>query len=147
MYERLLDRTNKSTNEFIKNYLGTQSYELLMSFEKFLNNNYQLTRMLNFPFGNEYGWGYKYSHKKAHICYVFFESGAFSVQLQLGDKLVSKVKEILPNLLPKTQEYWQSRYPCGDEGGWIEYQILDEMELRDVVELVKVKKKPIFHEL
>ena len=143
MYERLLDKASKPTAEFIKSYLGTQGYELLMSFERFLNENYQLTREMKFPFGNDYGWGYKYSHKKAHICYAFFEAGAFSVQIQLGDKLVSEVKAILPNLLPKTQEYWQSRYPCGDNGGWIEYQILDENELEDVKKLVAIKKKPV----
>jgi hypothetical protein len=143
MHERLLDKTNKPTVEFIESYLGEKSYGLLLSFEKFLSDNYQMAREMKFPFGNEYGWGYKYSHKKAHICYVFFESGAFSVQLQLGDKLVPAIKELLPTLLPKTQEYWETRYPCGDMGGWIEYQVLNEQELEDVIELVKIKKKPV----
>ena len=143
MYERLLEKNEPPTSRFIENYLGEQSYALLTELEKQLSSNYQLSKELKFPFGNNYGWGYKYSHKTSHICYVFFESGAFTVMLQLGDNCVAKVQEALTNLLPKTCDLWQNRYPCGEQGGWVHYRVLSEDEIKDIMELVKIKKKPI----
>lgn len=142
MYERLLDKNNPPTADFIKEFVGIKSYTALAQFEDFLNNNYHLSKEIKFPFGNNYGWGYKYSHKSAHLCYVFFESGSFTVTLQLGDNCVPKIEQILPDLSQKAQELWQNRYPCGKQGGWIHYRVINRDELNDVLAFVRVKKKP-----
>lgn len=101
-----------------------------------------MVRELKYPFGSDYGWGYKYSHKQAHLCYAFFETGAVTVTLQLGDKAVPALEALLPGMLPKTRELWASRYPCGKSGGWVHYRVLDTSELDDVFELIKIKKRP-----
>ncbi len=143
MYERLLDKNDPPTTEFIREYIGEQSYTLLSQFEDFLRKSYDLTKEMKFPFGNSYGWGYKYGHKTSHLCYVFFESQAITVTMQLGDNCVPKIEEILPTLSQKARDLWKSRYPCGVKGGWIHYRILAPDELKDVIEFVKVKKKPV----
>lgn len=143
MYERLLDKNNPPTADYIREYIGKQSYGLLLQYEDFLRNHYHLTREMKFPFGNHYGWGYKYSHKTSHLCYVFFESNAFTVTLQFGDNYVSKIEQILPTLSQKAKELWQNRYPCGAKGGWIHYRVINQSELKDVIEFVQVKKKPV----
>ncbi|WMJ87170.1 DUF3788 domain-containing protein [Anaerocolumna sp. MB42-C2] len=143
MYERLLNKMDTPSPEYIKSYIGINSSSILDQFEDFLNTNYQLTKELKFPFGNNYGWGYKYSHKSSHICYAFFEAGAFTVTIQIGDKSVSEVEEILPSLSAKAQQLWNNRYPCGTQGGWIHYRIVDTNDLNDIIEFVKVKKKPV----
>ncbi len=145
MYERLLDKNNPPTTEFIRAYIGIKSHTVLLQFEDFLSNNYHLSKEMRFPFGNSYGWGYKYSHKSSHLCYVFFESGAFTITLQLGDNCVSKIEQILPNLSQKAKELWQNRYPCGEQGGWIHYRVIDTNELNDIFEFLKIKKKPARH--
>jgi hypothetical protein len=101
MYERLLDKSTSPSEDFIRKYLGTESYHNLLEFEKYLNAHYDLKKEIKFPFGNSYGWGYKYSHKSSHLCYAFFESGAFTITLQLGDPCVSAVNKILPTLSAK----------------------------------------------
>ena len=63
--------------------------------------------------------------------------------LQLGDKCVTKLEQILPTLLPKTLDLWENRYPCGEQGGWVHYRVFSDDELSDVIELVKIKKKPV----
>lgn len=143
MYERLLEKGVPPTDDFIREYLGMESYNNLLRFEKFLDENYVLKKELKFPFGSKYGWGYKYSHKSNHLCYVFFESEAFTVTLQLGDSCVLDVKKILPIISKKANELWESRYPCGTLGGWIHYRVLEMNELKDIFELIKIKKKPI----
>jgi hypothetical protein len=141
MYERLLDKNNPPATDSIREFVG-KSYSLLLQFENFLNNSYQLSKEMKFPFGNNYGWGYKYSHKSNHLCYLFFESGAFTVTLQLGDKCVSGIEKILPGLSQKAKELWQNRYPCGEHGGWIHYRVMSPDELNDVIEFIKIKRKP-----
>jgi len=142
MYERLLDKSAPPDDGLIKEYLGAESYDFLLLFEKFLNDHYDLKKELKFPFGSSYGWGYKYSHKSSHLCYAFFESGAFTVTLQLGDSCVPAVREMLPALSEKANRLWQDRYPCGEQGGWIHYRVIERNDLGDVFELIKAKKKP-----
>jgi len=140
MYERMLDKNTQPTTQDIEIYLGAEAFGLLTEFEARLGGLYQLSKEMKFPFGNNYGWGYKFSRGATHICYAFFEAGAFTVMLQLGGKCVPKVEALLPGLLPATRELWAGRYPCGNEGGgWIHCRVLSERELQDVVELIKTK--------
>lgn len=143
MYERLLNKDIAPTDDSIREYLGTVSYNNLLQFENFLEENYVLKKEMKFPFGKHYGWGYKYSHKSNHLCYAFFESGAFTVTMQLGDSCVPEVEKILSTISEKANDLWRNRYPCGTQGGWIHYRVTTIDELKDIIELVKIKKKPI----
>ena len=143
MYERLLDKSHEPALEQIKEYLGNESHERLTQLEKYLQTHYLLTKELRFPFGNSYGWGYKYSHKSAHLCYAFFEEEAFTVTIQIGDKQVPVVENALNSLSPKTQKLWEERYPCGGNGGWVHFRVLRDEELKEVYTLISAKKKPI----
>ncbi len=142
MFERLLDKKHSPSPDFIRDYIGTESYALLLQFEDILNNNYHLTKELKFPFGNNYGWGYKYSHKSSHLCYAFFESGAFTITLQIGNNCISNINQIIPCLSSKGVELWNNRYPCGMQGGWIHYRVLGKNDLNDIFEFIKIKSKP-----
>ena len=146
MYIRLLDKEVTPADASIKEYLGPESYDILVKFERFLDEHYDLKRETKFPFGKQYGWGYKYSHKSNHLCYAFFESGAFTVTLQLGDSCVPEVEKILPTISVKANDLWRNRYPCGTQGGWIHYRVTTSDELKDIIELIKIKKKPIVRE-
>lgn len=140
MYERMLNKLNEPSIQEIHDYLGENTFLILNSFEETMKLRYDLKRDLKFPFGNNYGWGFKYSHKTKHLCYVFFEKNAITITLQLGGNLVQKIEEVLPKCLPKTKEYWHNRYPCG-EGGWIHYRVFNEEELNDVLRLITIKQK------
>ena len=142
MYERLLDKNVIPDEATIREHLGEESHKRLAAMESRLHEDYQLSRELKFPFGNNYGWGYKYSHKSSHLCYTFFEKSAFTVMLQIGDKQVSPLESQLPSLLQKTQDLWKNRYSCGECGGWIHYRVLSDAELADVITLLAIRKKP-----
>ena len=60
----------------------------------------------------------------------------------MPSKAVGQVNEILESLLPKTKEMWRKKYPCGD-GGWVNYRVLNNEELTDVLSLIAIKKKPV----
>jgi len=139
---RMLDKSVTPDEATILTHMGKQNFERLQKMNTQLTETYDLVRELKFPFGNEYGWGYKFSHKKTHLCYAFFEPDAFTVMLQISGKQVPAVEDILPSLLPKTVNYWANRYPCGENGGWIHYQVESDEELSDVLKLIHIKKKP-----
>jgi hypothetical protein len=142
MYERLLNKTVVPDEAAIREHMGDESYHRLTAMERRLQGEYQLSKELKFPFGSSYGWGYKLSHRASHLCYAFFEKGAFTVMLQIGDKQVPLLGSQLPALLPKTQDLWKNRYPCGEHGGWVHYRVLTDEELADVMKLLAIRKKP-----
>lgn len=120
MYERMLNKKIMPASEEISDYIGRQSSELLKVFERELNNRYDIVKELRFPYGNSYGWSFKFSHKKQHLCDLFFEKEAITITVPIPGKVVGKVDEILESLLPKTKKMWAEKYPCGD-GGWVNY--------------------------
>ena len=142
MFERILDKSATPDEAAIQKHLGRQGYARLSTLESRLEASYQLDREIKFPFGNDYGWGYKYNHKSSHLCYVFFENGAFTVMFQIGDKQVPLVEDVFSSLLSKTQRLWKSRYPCGKCGGWVHYRVSADDELADVIKLLAIRKKP-----
>jgi len=143
MYERMLDKSMEPTLAEIKAQLGDASFAHLTELEKYLQSHYELIRALRFPFGNSYGWGYKYSHKATHLCYAFFEAQAFTVTLQISDKQAPTIEAMLSTLSPQAQELWVQRYPCGEHGGWLHYRVLADADLADIYKLIAAKKAPI----
>lgn len=142
---RFFDKNKVPEPSEIKQLLGATATERLKKLDSFFKSHYNIVRELKFPFGNQYGWSYKYSAKSKLLCYVFFEKGTFTVTITIGKNEVLKLTAELPNMLPKTQELWANRYPCG-EGGWIHYKVENEKELSDVQKLIYIKKKPKFTE-
>lgn len=67
MYERMLNKMNKPTLDAIQETMGMAALGKLNQFESFLIVLYDLHKELKFPFGKNYGWGYKYSHKNKHL--------------------------------------------------------------------------------
>lgn len=143
MYERLLDKNDKPAPEQVKEYLGGESFRRLLSLEEYLGTHYHLSKETRFPFGNSYGWGYKYSHKSTHLCYVFFEKEAFTVTIQIGDKQTQLIDEMMSSLSFKARELWENRYPCGGNGGWVHYRVLSDEELSDIYKLIYARKRPV----
>nr|WP_294491699.1 DUF3788 family protein [uncultured Anaerosporobacter sp.] len=80
----MLNKLNKPSITEIHEYIGENTLLLLNIFEETMNEHYDLKRELKFPFGNNYGWGYKYSHKTKHLCYVFLKK----MQLHVCYRLV-----------------------------------------------------------
>lgn len=143
MYERMTDKTKLPEIAEIEQYIGAESNRRLQLLENMLRKRYIISRELRFPFGNSYGWGYKYGHKSKHLFYLFFEKDALMVTVQIGDKEVSALMEQLKTFSPKAQSLWESRYPCGKDGGWVHYRILSDNDLDDVIKFIAIKKQPL----
>ncbi len=142
MYERMMDKSVQPEINDIKQHIGLNGCKFLQILEDALMKRYDIQREIRFPFGNNYGWGYKYSHKTKHLCYTFFEKDAITITLQIGDKEVQLLNQVLSTLSLKTQSLWENRYPCGNNGGWVHVRILSEDDLDDAIKLIEIRKKP-----
>ncbi|MCL2373319.1 MAG: DUF3788 domain-containing protein [Defluviitaleaceae bacterium] len=139
---RLFDKTKPPSEGDIKAFIGQNAWRQLMKFEDMLQERYNLNREIKFPFGNNYGWSFRYCHNKTLLLYVFFEEGGISCTLSVSDKGVAHVEDVLASLQPDIQQLWNNRYPCGDIGGWIHCSIEEDAELPDIVSLLGAKVKP-----
>ncbi|QOR36042.1 DUF3788 domain-containing protein [Clostridium sp. 'deep sea'] len=141
MYERFYNKNEKPTLEKILETIGECKAVLFNELLSFLNDFYDLSTDIKYPFGNKYGWGIKCSHKTKHLCYIFPEKHSFTITIQIGTNEVEKLQNVFATFLPKTQELWQNRYPCGS-GGWLHYRVFTHNELQDVKKLITIKKNP-----
>lgn len=144
MYERNLDKEHQPDTTEIKRFIGNENHDRLMALLEELNKHYDLQKELRFPFGNTYGWGYKISHKKTHLCYLFFEKGAFSLMVQIGDKQIANLELVYDRLSSKAKVEWKDRYPCGEIGGWVNHRVLDDADINDVLLLIQAKKAYVY---
>jgi hypothetical protein len=126
--------------------MGNDPWQRLMLFENLLREKYALNREIKFPFGNNYGWSFRYTHNKTLLLYVFFEENGFCCTISISGKGAVEVEAMLKELNPKLQTMWENRYPCGYHGehygGWIHYSIENDDELLDIIRLIGVKVKP-----
>jgi hypothetical protein len=134
MYERMLDKKTAPTDADFVAHCGTCA-GLFTALDEFLTGEGRAQKTLRFPYGNHYGWGYKYSVKNKHLCDIFAEKDAFTVMVRLSD---AQFSEIYESLLDCGKEYVDHRYPCG-EGGWIHYRATREEHLNDLKKILRKK--------
>jgi hypothetical protein len=112
-YERLIHKFRKADEDIIRRWVGKDGCARMDEMERELSVRYDLQKELQFPFGKDYGWGFRYAHKSKPLCWLFFEKGAVTVTVSLPDGVLPGKEERIDSLLPKTKELWENRYPCG----------------------------------
>ncbi|MHC5227107.1 DUF3788 family protein [Enterococcus sp. LJL99] len=78
--KRLIEKENLPTKKDVQFFIGAAAWQRLICFENMLLERYELNRELKFPFGNEYGWGFRYAHRKTLLLYVFLKRTVFAVR-------------------------------------------------------------------
>ncbi len=132
MYERMLNKQSVPTESEINEYIGSTAVENMKSIKETLEKIFEITMELKFPFGNNYGWGYKVSNKSKHLFYILFEKNAIVIMFQISKIKTEKEIAKYNNLSEEGKEYWKNRYPCGENGGWIQYRITNKKQLKDI---------------
>ena len=139
MHERMLDKQSVPTEKEIQKYVGKKATEHIALLKSNLEKIFEIKTELKFPFGNNYGWGYKFSHKSKHLFYLFFEKGSFTVTLQINKIKTEKEIEKYNGLSKEGKKYWENRYPCGDNGGWVHYRIENKKHIKDIEIFLSIK--------
>jgi hypothetical protein len=130
MYERMLNKNIIPSENDIKEHIGKKSFENIELIKSGLRKIFNINFELKFPFGNNYGWGYKFSDGKRHLFYLFFEKNSITIMLQING--IKTEIENYNKLSEEGKNYWINRYPCGENGGWIHYRIINKKQLKDI---------------
>jgi hypothetical protein len=139
MHERMLNKKVVPTEKEINEYIGEKSIENINIIKKSLEKIFEINIELKFPFGNNYGWGYKISNKSKHLFYIFFERNSITIMLQIGGIKSENEMEKYSKLSEEGKKYWENRYPCGENGGWIHYRIINKKQLIDIGIFLTIK--------
>ncbi len=102
---RLTEKYQQPPESLIRIFMGIEAWKRLMRFEEMLRERYDVSREIRFPFGNEYGWSFRYSHKKSLLLYVFFEEGGFAV---LFLSTIKALRRLIPYLANCCRKYKQA---------------------------------------
>ena len=108
---------------------------LWLKLDKRMEEKYNVSRQIRFPYGKDYGWSIKYSIKSKHICDLFAENGAFAALFQVSDKAVDTIYNELGTY---AKEVWADKNPCAS-GGWIEFRVINEQQLQDLEKIIHAK--------
>ena len=128
----MLNKQVTPTKDEIEKFIGNESLEIIGLMKSELEKIFEINMELKFPFGNNYGWGYKVSNKSKHLLYLFFEKSSITVTLQISKIKTEKELERYNKLSEAGKKLWEARYPCGENGGWIHYRITGKKQLKDI---------------
>ena len=112
MHERMLDKKNIPNENEINEHIGKKSYEYIQSIKGALEKVLEINMELRFPYGNDYGWGYKFSSKSKHLFDLFFEKNSISVLMSISKIKTEKELEKYNRLSGEGKNHWENRYPC-----------------------------------
>jgi len=139
-YRRLLDKDIPPDDHLLAHTIGENAMELWRRLRDFLRAHYDFEPELDF-YGLKYGWCYKYRRKKKTLCVLFPETGAFTVLVTLGKRETEEVERTMSSFNDETQRIFRDAYQYHD-GKWVYRRVLSEDDLRDVLSLIRIKRKP-----
>jgi len=140
MHERMLDKKHIPNENEINEHIGKKAVEHIELIKNALEKIFEVNVELRFPYGKDYGWAYKFSHKSKHLFDLFFEKDGISIMLQISKIQTEKEIEQYNKLSEEGKKYWENRYPCGKNGGgWIDYRILNKKHLKDIGLFIGIK--------
>ena len=86
-YKRMLDKKTVPTEDEINEHIGNKAVKHIETIKSGLSNIFETQMEVKFPFGNNYGWGYKVSNRSKHLFYIFFEKDSINIMLQIKKKM------------------------------------------------------------
>jgi len=134
--EILLDKLNEPTEDMIKFCIGNKAHDLMIQLEKKLNEVYDLNHNLRF-WDN---WQRGYWHKKVWLLDLIFREDSLFLTMTITDKKVNKMEEIQHKLQPKLQEIWKNRKKYGPSSWPIEFEVVTERDIEDLILILGVKQ-------
>jgi len=140
MNERMLDKNHQPSEDEIESFVGVGSWKNIRLIKEKLSEVFDLHVELKFPFGNNYGWGYKFSHKAKHLFYIFFENKNLTLFTQINEPKSDRDKELLNALSIEGRQSWETKYPCSN-GGWVRYRFFDSAGLHDAGIFISLRTK------
>lgn len=123
--------------KFISNHQIVSKWCDLLTF---IDNSYDLDKKILFG-GKKYGWTLQYKRSKKTIVTLFPEREGFTVLLIFGKSELEKISankvlfsETIIDKIDSTKQY--------HDGKWVWIQCIEEIFVNDIIELLRIKRKP-----
>jgi hypothetical protein len=138
-YERFLDKAQIPSENAILTALGLTKV-LWLDIHEYIRQNYHFVPELVY-FTKNYGWSVRCRKGKKTLCYLFPESGAFSILIVLGKEEAERVDLIKDQLNDTQKQIFENTEQLHD-GRWMWIRV---REINDVISfklLLAAKVKP-----
>jgi len=137
-FERMLDDSHQPTNAQILNTIRKKTAWIKL--HKYIDENYDFIPETVF-YGKKYGWTIRYRKSGKTLISLFPEHGAFTALVVLGKNELDKVLEIIEELSDSTRDLINKTERLHD-GCWLWIRIHKVAEIKDIIRLLIVKRKP-----
>jgi hypothetical protein len=133
-----LDKDHQPTLPEVFEALGTKQ-PLWEKLTLFISSNYPISGEWNFG-GKKYGWHVWYRKSGKTLISLFPQQGGFIAQIVLGK---DQVEQALDLKLGKNVGTVLKETPHLHDGCWLFIQVKTEKDIKDIQQLLQVKRKPM----
>ena len=131
------DKEHQPTPREINDALGSRQ-PLWQQLMQFISDNYQLPGELSFG-GNKYGWNIWYRRSGKTLVSLYPQQKYFVAQIVLGKDQVEKAFQLK---LGQNVRTVLEETPQLHDGRWLFIKVKTEKDVKDIQELLQVKKRP-----
>ncbi len=143
-HERLIDKKSPPTDEQMLEVIGQPFANAWTWLRRWLVETYDIEPFLQCG-GPNYGWNIQHRKGGRPLCEMYPEYGSFTAMVVLGKYEMEEALARLENFGP-TVRTALTNSPTFHDGSWMYTRISDpqtcEQDVRDIAELVLIKKKP-----
>ncbi len=133
-----VDKTHMPSEGEMKTAMGA-AYPLWQKLLMFIEENYQMPGELSFG-GQKYGWNLWYRKSGKSLVSLYPQADSFIAQVVLGK---DQVEAALGLALGEKVRRMLRETPQLHDGKWLFIPVTDEVDERDIEQLLLVKKRPI----
>ncbi len=138
--ERLLDRTNTPTEDSITDFIGKQVSKVWINLKQNIEDRYDFEPETVY-YGKKYGWTIRYRKSGKTLCSLFPERGAITVLIVLGSKEIEKVANLQDEISPRIGKIMSEAEKLHD-GKWLWIRIITIDDVKDIMKILALKRKP-----
>ena len=139
--ERLLDKTQPPTAEAVEAFIGAEATARWSSLLGFIESAYPGVFSGEWLYGGaKHGWSLRFKKSKS-FCTLIPERGRMRVLIVFGAAERDKAEDLLPGLTSHVRDDYVGATTYHD-GKWVVIDVDGDEALRDVEQLLQVKRRP-----
>jgi hypothetical protein len=139
-YERIYNKDPLPSYDEIRNFIGDIAVRQFDRLVKFVEENYNFNKEVYFG-GKNYGVMLRFRKSGKTLLSIFPEKNGFSIVLVYGRKEIEQFENrkneyssFITSIYDATKQY--------HDGKWLLIRIEDDRYLNELIEMIKIKKKP-----
>jgi hypothetical protein len=144
MHERMTDKTAQPSDADMINAIGQPIVEAWSALRRFLVETYDIVPTLDSG-GKKYGWNLQHRAGGRPLCEMYPEHGSFTALVVLGKTELEQAMERIETFGPTVRQALVET-PRYHDGCWmyirVSAQLTCRQDVRDIEELILIKKKP-----